>query len=175
VLADGTIVVTARRWEAGVPTFVAKSWRGPYVAQPVAPVVLVRAGAPAADAFSPFDEDPFLYENAGGFHMITHRQPNGTNCPPVGNDSSDCRCAGGHMYTANLTGGPWFVDLDLAFNCTLAVAGAPAPLKLHARQRPTVLFPPRGAAACPLLFTGASTDPVSQYYSSFTMVQEIDC
>ena len=81
------------------------------------------------------------------------------------------------MYATNVTGGPWFVDLDVVFDCTLAVAGAPAPLRLHARQRPTVLFPAPGAAApaCPILFTGASTDAVSQYYSSFTLAQQVAC
>ena len=58
VLADGTIAVTARRWEGGVPTYTAANWSGPYVAAPRAPVVLVRAGASATDPYSPFDEDP---------------------------------------------------------------------------------------------------------------------
>jgi len=74
------------------------------------------------------------------------------------------------MY-ATEPAGPWFVDARLIFNCSLALEGEAAPLVLHARQRPTLL---RRAGACPLLFTGASSDPVSQYYSSFTMVQEVD-
>jgi hypothetical protein len=175
ILRDGTIAVTARRWEAGVPTYTARDWRGPYVAAPRAPVVLVRAGAPAADAYSPFDEDPFLYQDArGGFHMLTHRQPNGTVCP-VGPNPTDCDCAGGHMYAAALTG-PWFVDLDVVYNCTLRVANAPQPLVISARQRPVLLLPARngGEPACPLLFTGASTDK-NQYSSSFTMAQAVNC
>ncbi len=109
-----------------------------------------------------------LWQDAGGFHMLTHRQPNGVNCPPVGG-SDDCRCAGGHMYASNVLG-PWFLDLQLVYNCSLQTVGGP--LRLHARQRPTVHF---GANRCPTLFTGASVDPVSQYYSSFTMRQEVAC
>lgn len=43
-------------------------------------------------------------------------------------------------------------------------------MQLHARQRPGLVSLP-GNGGCPTLFTGASTDPVSQYYSSFTMAQ----
>ena len=74
------------------------------------------------------------------------------------------------MFAQDLLG-PWFVDAQLAYNCTLELAGA-APIKLHARQRPTLLKPPHG---CPILYTGASTDPSSQYDSSFTMAQEVAC
>ena len=175
VLADGTIAVTARRWVGGVPIYTAAGWRGPYVAAPRANVTLVRAGVPAADAHVPFDEDPFLWQDSrGGFHMLTHRQPNGTSCPWQ-DASTDCDCAGGHMYAAALAG-PWFADLDVVYNCSLRVEGG-AQLRLTARQRPTLLLPARGggAPACPVLFTGASTDPKSQYYSSFTMRQDVDC
>jgi hypothetical protein len=61
------------------------------------------------------------------------------------------------------------------FNCTLIVSTGGAGgnvVKLHARQRPTLL---RRPGVCPLLLTGASTDPVSQYYSSFTLAQSVDC
>ena len=181
VLPGGGIALTARRWEGGVPIYTAPSWRGPYTAAPRTNVTLVRAGAPAADEFTPFDEDAFLWQDArGGFHMLTHRQPNGTACPQ-GRTPSDCDCAGGHMYARELNG-PWFVDLALVYNCSLSVAAAAAPaaraqLLLMARQRPTLLLPQRngGQPSCPVLFTGASTDPVSQYYSSFSMVQEVDC
>ncbi len=80
------------------------------------------------------------------------------------------------MYASSLTG-PWYADLDVVYNCTLAVAGASAPQTLQARQRPTLLLPARGKGtpACPVLYTGASSDPVSQYYSSFTMAQDVDC
>jgi hypothetical protein len=176
VLADGSLAVTARRWEGGVPIYTAADWRGPYTAAPRAPVVLVRAGAPAADAYSPFDEDPFLFQDSrGGFHMLTHRQPNGTYCPQ-GRNPTDCDCAGGHMYAQALAG-PWFVDLALVYNCTLAVAGeGGAPLQLIARQRPTLLLPSRGRGqpACPVLFTGASS-AATQYAASFTMAQNVSC
>jgi hypothetical protein len=69
--------------------------------------------------------------------------------------------------------GPWFVDQRLVFNCSLGVRGAAGPVKLHARQRPTLLR--RAGGACPLLLTGASTDATSQYYSSFTLAQETQC
>ena len=176
ILSDGSIAVTARRGTGGVPIYTAANWRGPYVAAPRAAVTLVRAGAPADDAFTPFDEDPFAWVDArGGVHMLTHRQPNGTACPQ-GPTPSDCDCAGGHMYAPALAG-PWFVDLDLVYNCSLDVQGAAQPLRLAARQRPTLLLPARngGEPACPLLFTGASIDPKSQYYSSFSMVQSLDC
>ena len=109
--------------------------------------------------------------------MLTHRQPNGTHCP-TGTNPSDCDCAGGHMYAQNLTG-PWFVDLDVVYNCTLRVAaggGGERALRISARQRPTLLLPARGGGqpACPVLFTGASTD-ATQYASSFTMQQSVDC
>ena len=174
VLPDGSLAVTARRWEGGVPTYTAPSWRGPYTAAPRAEVVLVRAGAPAQDAYTPFDEDPYLFQDArGGFHALTHRQPNGTSCP-VGPNPSDCDCAGGHMYAAALTG-PWYVDLAVVYNCSLLLAGG-ARAQLSARQRPTLLLPARGGGqpACPLLFTGAST-AATQYAGSFTMVQGVDC
>ena len=130
---------------------------------------------PPGNATDPFDEDAFLYtDSRGGYHMVTHRQPLGTSCSPTAVDSSDCRCGGGHMFATDLHG-PWFVDAKLVFNCTLVVAGASEPLKLHARQRPTLLRPRNDAAGCPTLFTGASSDPVSQYYSSFTMAQQVDC
>lgn len=173
VLADGTIAVTARRWEGGVPIYTAASWRGPYVAAPKAPIVLVRAGAPAAEPHTSFDEDAFLWENARGeFHMLTHRQPNGTNCP-TGANPTDCDCAGGHMYATTLAG-PWYLDLDLVYNCSLNVAGAAT--RIAARQRPTLVLPARngGEPACPILFTGAST-AATQYQGSFTMSQGIDC
>lgn len=180
VLPDGTIAVTARRWEGGVPTYTAQDWRGPYVAAPRAPVVLVRAGLPAQDTYTPFDEDPYLFMDAHqrGFHMLTHRQPNGTHCP-VGPNPSDCDCAGGHMYATQLTG-PWFVDLAVVYNCTLSVdsagsAGAQQ-LQISARQRPTLLLPGKGGVppSCPILFNGASNGP-TQYVSSFTMAQSVDC
>ena len=156
--------------------YTAKDWRGPYSAAPRSNVTLVRAGSPASDVFAPFDEDPFLWQDSReGFHMLTHRQPNGTNCP-VGKNPSECDCAGGHMYAPALNG-PWFVDLDVVYNCSLAIAGETASIFLTARQRPTLLLPARnnGEPACPILFTGASSDPVSQYYSSFTMAQDINC
>jgi hypothetical protein len=137
-------------------------------------VVLVRAGAPAQDAHTPFDEDPYLWQDArGGLHALTHRQPNGTHCP-TGANPSDCDCAGGHMYAQALTG-PWYVDLAVVYNCSLRVAGG-ARAQLSARQRPTLLLPARGGGqpACPLLFTGAST-AATQYAGSFTMVQGVDC
>lgn len=175
VLADGSIVVTARRWELGVPIYTATSWRGPYVAAPRINVTLVRAGAPATDIYTPFDEDAFLWaDSRGGYHMLTHRQPNGTACPQ-GPNPSQCDCTGGHMYAPSLMG-PWFVDLDVVYNCTLRVAGGGL-VTLVARQRPTLLLPSRGNGqpSCPILFTGASTDPKSQYYSSFTMQQTLAC
>lgn len=179
VFPNGTIVVTARRWVGGVPFYVATNWSGPYVATPFAPVVLVPGTGPGPfSPNAPFDEDPFLYVNSlGTYHMITHRQPNGTNCVPTGTDVYDCRCGGGHMYAQDLIAGPWFVDQDMVYNCSLTVEGGGAAAEqLHARQRPTMLFPPStDSGACPKLFTGASTDPVSQYYSSFTMVQEVNC
>ena len=175
VLANGSIVVTARRWEGGVPMYSAASWRGPYVAAPRTNVTLVRAGVPATDPFTPFDEDAYLYaDSRGHYHMLTHRQPNGTVCPQ-GPNPSQCDCTGGHMYARALEG-PWFVDLAVVYNCSLRVAGAGL-VTLAARQRPTLLLPANsgGGGGCPILFTGASTDPRSQYYSSFTMQQALDC
>ena len=171
VLPNGTIVVTARRWNGSVPVYVSTTgWRGPYLERAPADVVLVPPAPPPPTA--PFDEDPFLYFDArGGWHMLTHRQPLGDYCAPTGPEASDCRCAGGHMYAESVDG-PWYVDTRLVFNCSLAVAGDPAGVRLHARQRPTLL---RREGQCDLLFTGASTDPVSQYYSSFSMVARVDC
>jgi len=60
-LPDGSLLVTARRWVAGAPTFVARDWRGPYVANAVVPVVVVGGAPPGA---APFDEDPC--EGRGG-------------------------------------------------------------------------------------------------------------
>ena len=82
------------------------------------------------------------------------------------------------MYALNLTG-PWFVDLDVVYNCSLRVAnpgGGAQQMVISARQRPTLLLPARGGGepACPVLFTGASTD-VNQYHSSFTMAQDVVC
>ncbi len=179
VLPDGTIAVTARRWEGGMPMYSAASWRGPYAAAPRTNVTLVRAGVPATDAFTPFDEDPFLYADVRGtFHMLTHRQPNGTDCPQ-GPNPSQCDCTGGHSYARALAG-PWFVDLATIYNCSLRLSGLSAGgglVTLAARQRPTLLLPARGGGQppCPILFTGASTDPRSQYYSSFTMQQALNC
>ena len=78
------------------------------------------------------------------------------------------------MYAPTLDG-PWFVDLDVVYNCSLSVAGGL--VTLAARQRPTLLLPARGGGLppCPILFTGASTDPKSQYFSSFTMQQALNC
>lgn len=176
VLGNGSIVITARRWEGGVPMYTAPSWRGPYTLLPLAPVLPV----PTPNTTAVFDEDPYLYvQKVGGvdtYHMLTHRQPLGTYCSPTQNpDASDCRCAGGHMFAENLLEGPWYFDLRLVFNCTLEVqegANSNTTIKLHARQRPTLLFENGG---CPLLYTGASSDPVSQYYSSFTMAQSVSC
>ena len=172
LLSNGTIIVTARRWTSGVPLYSASSWRGPYLEVlpgerfPVIPV-------PYSSNDTSFDEDPFLYSNRHGFHMLTHRQPLGVSCSPTATDPYDCRCGGGHMYSEQLTG-PWFYDLSLVFNCTLSVLGNPLPIKLHARQRPT-LFISSQEGACPVLFTGASNDPSTQYDSSFTMSQSILC
>jgi hypothetical protein len=76
------------------------------------------------------------------------------------------------MYAESLQG-PWFFDEQLVFNCSLQVAGSSSPLSLHARQRPTLLW--HQSSRCPYLFTGASSDPVSQYYSSFSMMQATKC
>ena len=179
VLKNGTILLTARRWTGGAPFWSAPAWDGPYAFlgwAPVVPVPAPAAGAAAAvaPADASFDEDSFLYTDArGGYHMLTHRQPLGTNCPPAGADASDCRCGGGHMF-AEAPMGPWFLDLQLVFNCTLEVQGSAAPVKLHARQRPTLTFH-AGGSRCFTLFTGASVDPVSQYYSSITIRQEVSC
>lgn len=70
LLSDGTIAVTARRWENGVPTYTANSWNGPYIAAPRAPVILVRSGIPASDPYSPFDEDPCKFYFAFSFPNI---------------------------------------------------------------------------------------------------------
>ena len=154
-----------------MPMYTAPSWRGPYTLLPLVPVVPVGTGNPGA-----FDEDPYLFRNDHGWHILTHRQSNGTSCSPT-DPKTECRCQGGHMYAEDPIAGPWFFDLKPLFNCSVNIAGSQDPLRLWARQRPTLLF--RRAAPnmspCPLLlYTGASTDPVSQYYSSFTMVQEID-
>ena len=171
VRADGSILVTARRWTGSVKLYLSTTgWRGPYVALPASPLVLVPPAPPPAPP-APFDEDPYFFADArGGLHMLTHRQPLGESCSPTGEDGSDCRCAGGHLY-AESAEGPWFVDTRPIFDCTLNVSGGNA-VKLHARQRPTLLQRP---GVCPLLLTGASTDAVSQYYSSFTLAQSVDC
>jgi hypothetical protein len=172
VLKNGTIIVTARRWTAGVPFYSADSWRGPYTALPGSRFPIFPVPATTPDVA--FDEDAFLYENDLGFHMLTHRQPNGTYCNAMGPEVTDCRCGGGHMYATSIFG-PWFYDADMIFNCSLTTDQGN--IKLHARQRPTMLFPSSHSATpkCPMLFTGASNDAVSQYYSSFTMVQTVDC
>ena len=182
VLPNGTIVVTARRWTGGVPIYTADSWRGPYTARPRAPAFPVqKPGAGVGQAVDgSFDEDPYFYTNEYGYHMLTHRQPSGTSCSATLNpDPVDCRCGGGHMFASDLAG-PWFYNLDLPYNCSLSVEGVGGGVKLHARQRPTILFPSPKAkksatTSCPILFTGASTDNTSQYYSSFTMAQEYAC
>jgi hypothetical protein len=101
VLANGTILVTARRWNSTVPLYVSRlyvplyGWRGPYIEVGQAPVVLVPAGQPPP-ATAPFDEDPDCFvDSRGGLHCLTHRQPLGDYCPPLGAEPSDCRCAGG--------------------------------------------------------------------------------
>lgn len=173
VLPNGTIVLTARRWTAGVPIYIADSWRGPFKLSwaPVVTIAVNGSTTEAGNSTTSFDEDPYLYRGENGtWHMLTHRQPHGTNCPPTGG-TDDCRCAGGHMYAEDVFG-PWFVDEQLIYNCSLSVEGA-APVELHARQRPTLFWPSPGA--CPTLFTGASNDPVSQYYSSFSMGQSVVC
>ncbi len=169
VLSDGSILLTARRWEGGVPIYTAPSWRGPYTQQAPAPVVYVGSGAPYA-----FDEDPFLFKNAGGWHMLTHREPNGDagTCSAT-KPNTECRCTGGHMYAVDPVAGPWFVDIQPVYNCTLQLE-AGGPLRLWARQRPTLVHA-NAIGGCPVLFTGASTDAVSQYYSSFSMFQRLEC
>ena len=176
IVTEAGIVLTARRWTGGAPFWSAPAWDGPYTFLGWAPVVPVPAPGAVAAAAAPdasFDEDPDLYQDArGGYHMLTHRQPRGTSCPPAGPEASDCRCGGGHMYAEALMG-PWFYDLQMVFNCSLQVEGSAAPVTLHARQRPTLTF--HAGSRCFTLFTGASADPVSQYYSSFTMRQEVAC
>jgi hypothetical protein len=181
VFSNGTIVVTARRWTNGIPLYTASSWAGPYTALQPLPLYTVPLNetihshasvpTPSPNPVPPkvFEEDPFLFRNSlGAFHILTHRQPDGTQCSATGPTPDDCRCGGGHLY-AETAFGPWWYDPIEIFNCTLHVDPA-AIISLHARQRPT-LFVPRAGAGCPVLFTGASTDPVSQYYSSFTMAQ----
>jgi hypothetical protein len=203
VLPNGTIFLTARRWTYDVPVYISETgWRGPYV-KTVLPLTTLSeamtaaaAAAAAAATIQPlsagaglqptlaanttfFDEDPHLFVNALGYaHMLTHRQPSGTSCSPTGPTPDDCRCGGGHLFAPTLMG-PWYADPLSIFNCTLEVEGQSGPVELHARQRPYLFFPgsdgSANASSCPLLFTGASTDPVSQYYSSFTMVQSAGC
>ena len=121
LLQNGTLLLTTRRWTGGVPMYTAPAWDGPYTPQGLAPVVPV--GASASAASPPFDEDPFLYQDSrGGYHMITHRQPSGQSCSPTGATPDDCRCGGGHMYAEQFMG-PWFLDMDMVFNCTLLVEG----------------------------------------------------
>lgn len=183
VLPNGTILLTARRWTGDVPVYVSHGgWQGPYV-KTVLPLTLYpgsSSGALGNTSF--FDEDPHLYVNALGYaHMLTHREPT-PGCPATGPTPDDCRCAGGHLFAPSLLG-PWYADPVSIYNCTLSVQapgdGAAQQLQLHARQRPFLHFPGPGgsanASACPVLLTGASTDPVSQYYSSFTMVQRAQC
>jgi hypothetical protein len=168
VLPNGTILLTARRWEGGVPIYTAPSWRGPYKLLPPAPVVYVGEGTPYA-----FDEDPFLFSNAGGWHMLTHREPNGEagTCSPT-KPATECRCTGGHSFAVDPIAGPWYVDLQPIYNCTLELEGGP--LRLWARQRPTLVMH-ANETGCPVLYSGASTDPISQYFSSFTMQQQVAC
>lgn len=169
VAPDGSVVLAARRWTDGFPRlYTAPSWAGPYTRVPGPPEPLPNTTF--------FDEDPHLFVNALGYaHMLTHRQPGGTNCPPTGPSPNDCRCAGGHAYAPTLLG-PWTFDDVPLWNCTLAVGGGSAAgaVALHARQRPFLLHA-GGGGGCPALFTGASTDPVSHYYSSFSMLQVTNC
>ena len=170
VLPNGTILVTARRWLGGVPIYMANSWAGPYTLLPLVSVVPVGEGDPAV-----FDEDPYLWQNEFGWHMLTHRESAGSagTCSAT-LPTTECRCTGGHMYALDPVAGPWYYDVPPVYNCSLSVEGSAAPLRLWARQRPTLVFPTPDKR-CPILFSGASTDKVSQYYSSFTMYQEFDC
>lgn len=188
VLPNGTIVLTARRWTGDVPLYISTTgWTGPYVKTVLPLAVLPDVGDAKSGNTTFFDEDPYLYINALGYaHMLTHREPAGGGCSATGPTPDDCRCAGGHLMAPSING-HWYADPQSIYNCTVQVQsagtdetrpdGAVQSLQLHARQRPFLYFQggSTNAHACPVLFTGASTDPVSQYYSSFTMAQAAQC
>ena len=170
LLANGTLVVAVRRATAPTqPLFVGHidSPQGPWRRLDV-PVYATAAASPAT-----FEEDPFLFQTARGFHMLTHRAVLRTaqvaGPPPLG----PWLCGGGHLYSPDLLA--WYEGENVynhsagdAAQCGIVLAGSGA-ANLTSRQRPTLLF---DGATMTHLYSGASVG-VSEYVRSFTLVQPL--
>ena len=168
VFSNGSVLATSRGG-SGVHLYTAPSWRGPYTAFPVAPIVRADPLYTNETRDGLYEVDPFLWQNDFGFHILTHRQIGGADCDSAP-DADGCTCRGGHLYSADLA--TWWRGAAL-WNCTLETThGA---VTLSARQRPS-LASFRGA--CPILYSSGSTALVKRYVtwlSSFSMVQAGDC
>lgn len=167
VAQDGSVLATSRGG-GGVNLYTAPTWSGPYT-QLSAPAVLPDPLFPDQSLPGMFEEDPFLWRNEYGYHILTHRQLHGADCSAAP-ASDDCTCRGGHLYAAADDVTTWWRGASV-YNCTLSMQDGSS-VVLKARQRPSLTYLPDG---CPVLLNGGSTALVSQYLSSFSMAQHVNC
>eukprot|EP00040_Diaphanoeca_grandis_P002487 m.21872 g.21872 ORF g.21872 m.21872 type:complete len:499 (+) comp13590_c0_seq1:256-1752(+) len=180
LLENGTVVLVGRRATLSQqPTYIGNidHIEGPWTA---VNTVVIGAGAI-------FEEDPFLYKGARGYHMLTHREvqsvepiksielkdsglTDGIGVPPI----TPAMCGGGHLFSPDLL--TWWYGEDVYGQADTSVAQCMITFspnirtKLTSRQRPTVFEDVKNGAR--YLYNGASVN-ISEYSHSFTLVQQI--
>jgi len=146
----------------------------------------------AAGSLHTYEEDPFLFKNTRGWHMLTRRSVADAgagaggeigSCPDACRVQSGCvspcvvgpgTCGGGHLYSTDLK--VWFFGENVYGatgaadeQCNLLVRPN-TQINLTSRERPTIFDDT--ATGKRYLFTGASVN-MTMYYHSFTLVQEM--
>jgi hypothetical protein len=137
VLRNGSVLLAFRYQPAGGKPETnglafADTWRGPYR-------LVSSAAAPVPEA----SEDPFLFENHRGLHMIFHCY-RGTRNPP--------NLTGCHAYSGN-GGVSWSVSPNPVYTTTVPMANGTT-VNFNYRERPEILFDPGSSTAAETEFGG---------------------
>ena len=137
ILKNGTVLLAFRYALKGLPETnglaVADSWRGPYS-------LVSAAAAPVPEN----SEDPFLFANSRGLHMIYHCYRGARNPP----NETGC-----HAYSAD-GGAKWTVSPYPVYNTTVPMQNG-ATQNFDYRERPEILFNKDGTPQ--FLLTGVET------------------
>jgi len=157
-LNNGTIMIVYR----ADPCAIGAEALGIAVADHWSKVFTRRKGFPIV---SPADgsgnhEDPFLFQNHRGFHIITHDQSGGSVC---GGSAFGSTC-GAHVWSKDSY--EWFVGKEAVYNSTVTFRDG-STNELKTRQRPQLVFEP-GSSRPIALFNGGSFEGSNQDLGSLT-------
>lgn len=129
----------------------ADHWKGPFTPR-AGPFITSLNGSGA-------NEDPFLFYNKRGYHVVTHNQGLGTVCK---NETGNY--CGGHLYSEDLV--HWTASQTPMYDGKLPTIDGQV-LAFSQRQRPQLVFD--DTTGKPLaLFTGGSFDPHAIWTQAYT-------